>query len=160
MKISEPPVESSGSKLESSGSKPEAPQKPKPPKRSKAADTKEDVEKTKRRKKEPVQVSETKQNPSKRSRAKVEVEIKNKEEKMEVVGPAPPQVDGVPATWARRRRPKTTEGALKWDTLRAVFIEQIKPHLSAVSVHEVRGGKTMENYGTKGKPPKTKAIAK
>ena len=93
------------------------------------------MEQPKRLKKAPVQVSEAKKKPSKRPRSNLEgSEVEKKEE------------EGFPTTWARRRRPKTEQGALKWDTLRAVFIEHIKPHLSAISVHEVRGvKKTVEN---------------
>lgn len=42
-----------------------------------------------------------------------------------------------PKTWARRSRPKSSAGALKWDTLKAIFIQDVKPCLrSNVSVHE------------------------
>lgn len=45
--------------------------------------------------------------------------------------------EGLPKTWARRRRPKTEAGALKWDTLRAVFISDVQRALSSkVSSHE------------------------
>lgn len=40
------------------------------------------------------------------------------------------------STWARRRRPKTEDGALKWDTLRSIFISNIRPSLSKSSTHE------------------------
>lgn len=49
-------------------------------------------------------------------------------------------------TWARRRRPKTSQGALKWDTLRHVFLSEIKPVLAATSapcsMHEDQFAKT------------------
>ena len=48
------------------------------------------------------------------------------------------QADVVEAkTWARRSRPKSSAGALKWDTLKAVFIRDVRPCLrSNVSAHE------------------------
>ena len=39
-------------------------------------------------------------------------------------------------TWARRRRPKSEFGAIKWDTLKAVFTEHIRPRLTYSSAHE------------------------
>ena len=50
--------------------------------------------------------------------------------------PEEPAPVSKPSTWARRRRPKSEAGALKWDTLRAVFTEVIRPHLSVFSAHE------------------------
>ena len=43
----------------------------------------------------------------------------------------------LPATWARRRRPQSGPGMLKWDTLRDVFISDVRPYLtSCISYHE------------------------
>ena len=39
-------------------------------------------------------------------------------------------------TFARRRRPNSDAGALKWDALRTVFNEYIKPQLASYSAHE------------------------
>ena len=41
----------------------------------------------------------------------------------------------VPKTFARRNRPSTEGGALKWDALHQVFFERIKP---AVVAHSAR----------------------
>lgn len=42
------------------------------------------------------------------------------------------------STWARRKRPTTHDGGLKWDTLRMVFTKDIQPKLTAYSAHEDR----------------------
>lgn len=42
-------------------------------------------------------------------------------------------------TFARRKRPNSDAGVLKWETLRVVFNEYIKPQLASYSVHEDGG---------------------
>ena len=42
----------------------------------------------------------------------------------------------VPKTFARRNRPSTEGGALKWDALQQVFSERIKPAVVAFSAHQ------------------------
>ena len=94
----------------------------------------------------------TKADEANKSNAK---KIKKKDDKKTGGGPAaetksevelgPPRIKD-PAlnytkTFARRRRPNTDAGALKWETLRTVFIDRIKPCLSTFSVHEDWGGR-------------------
>ena len=51
-------------------------------------------------------------------------------------GGKPNQGESSNVTWARRRRPTNEAGALKWDTLKAVFATDIRPSLTYASVHE------------------------
>ena len=46
--------------------------------------------------------------------------------------------DSKPKTFARRNRPKTEFGGLKWDTLQKVFNDRIRPSVSSQSTHQDR----------------------
>ena len=73
--------------------------------------------------------------PAHGKKRKAEVEVtaevgKKSEDKKDVRGKG-----AVPKTFARRNRPSTEGGALKWDALHQVFFERIKP---AVVAHSAR----------------------
>ena len=53
----------------------------------------------------------------------------------------------VPKTFARRNRPSTEGGALKWDALQQVFSERIKPAVVAFSAHQDWVGLTAFLFG-------------
>ena len=50
--------------------------------------------------------------------------------------PSKRQRAAVPVCFAKRKCPSTEWGKLKWETLRKVFEESIKPHLTTYSAHE------------------------
>ena len=88
---------------------------------------------SKRTKKAPEEISE--------ERSKDQETASKRRKSKESKGDDKAVADGVAdadsnLTWARRRRPKSEFGALKWDTLKAVFNEDIRPSLTYPSIHE------------------------
>lgn len=70
--------------------------------------------------------------PPTSSAAKPKPERKKSVENPKVKESSPPK------TFARRARPISSPGNLKWDAIRAAFNEEIRPHVVKPSVHEDR----------------------
>ena len=139
--VSEPEPKAKTSKATSEpscGSSPAIPKNPKGDKTSKAK-----AKKTENSEPKGDKTSKAKKK-TENSEPKVDKTSKAKKTENSEPGGAPEPEKSLPATWARRRRPQTGPGMLKWDTLRNVFIKDIRPLLtSCISYHEDRVSQNM-----------------
>lgn len=84
--------------------------------------------------------------PKSKAKAKAKAKVSNEEKSdADVENGSKGKHGKQPAkTFARRTRPSTVTGALKWDTIKSVFHYRLRPVLRVYSAHEDSGGFPLE----------------